>query len=270
MPSSWHHRIVGQSIVSGTPFQGMMKDGIDPTSVEGASNMPYRVPNLHVDLHSPELQVPVQWWRAVGSTHTAYSVETFIDQLAAKAGKDPVDYRLALLSEHPRHSAVLKLAAEKSSWNRQTRSTSADGVQKGRGVALHESFNSVVAMVADVTMDSQTGKPHVDKVVIAVDCGIAINPDIVKAQMEGGMGFGLAMILGSQITLDKGRVVQSNFHDYSVLRMPDMPDVEVHIVASSNAPTGVGEPATPVIAPAVANAIAAATGTRHYILPLTG
>jgi isoquinoline 1-oxidoreductase beta subunit len=268
MPKAWHHRLVGQSIVSDTPFQGMIKDGIDPTSVEGASNLPYQIPHLCVDLHSPELPVPIQWWRSVGSTHTAYTVETFIDQLAAKAGKDPVDYRLALLEEHPRHRAVLELAAEKANWGKRQQLAAADGMQVGRGVALHESFNSVVAMVADVTVDSRSGRPRVDKVVIAVDCGVAVNPDIIRAQMEGGMGFGLAMLLGSEIRLNKGRVVESNFHNYQVLRMPDMPIVEVHIVPSSEAPTGVGEPATPVIAPAVANAIANATGQRHYVLPL--
>jgi isoquinoline 1-oxidoreductase beta subunit len=268
MPKAWHHRLVGQSIVKGTPFQGMMKDGIDPTSVEGASNLPYKVPNLHVDLHSPELPVPIQWWRSVGSTHTSFSVETFIDQLAARAGKDPVEYRLALLKDHPRHSAVLKLAAQKAGWGKAEKHSTPAGKRRGRGVAVHESFNTVVAMVADVTVDIKSGMPKVDKVVIAVDCGIAVNPDIVRAQMEGGMGFGLGMVLGSEITLNKGRVVQSNFHNYQVVRMPDMPDVEVHIVPSAQAPSGVGEPATPVIAPAVANAIAAATGKRHYILPV--
>lgn len=268
MPKAWHHRLVGQSIVKGTPFQGMIKDGIDPTSVEGASDLPYKVPNLRVDLHSTELPVPIQWWRSVGSTHTSYSVETFIDQLAARAGKDPVAYRLALLKDHPRHTAALKLAAQKAAWGKAKKHSAATGKRHGRGVAVHESFNSVVAMVADVTVDIKSGMPRVDKVVIAVDCGIAVNPDIVRAQMEGGMGFGLGMVLGSEITLDKGRVVQSNFHDYQVVRMPDMPDVEVHIVPSGQAPSGVGEPATPVIAPAVANAIAAATGKRHYILPL--
>ena len=261
-PQAWHHRIVGQSIVKGTPFEGMIQNGIDPTSVEGAGNQPYRIPNQHVDLHSPELGVPIQWWRSVGSTHTAYSVETFIDRLAAEAGRDPVEYRLALLEDHPRHTAVLKLAAEKSAWSGNR---SGDG--KARGVAVHESFNSVVAMVADVSMRDGGGF-RVDKVVIAVDCGIAVNPDVVRAQMEGGMGYGLAMVLGSEITLNDGRVAQSNFHDYQVPRMPDMPDVEVHILASTQPPTGVGEPATPVIAPAVANAIAAVTGVWHQRLPI--
>ncbi|MGB1108991.1 MAG: molybdopterin cofactor-binding domain-containing protein [Gammaproteobacteria bacterium] len=267
MPEAWQHRIVGQSIVSGTPFQGMIQNGIDPTSVEGASNQPYQVPNQWVDLHSPTLPVPVQWWRSVGSTHTAFSVETFIDELAAKAGQDPVEYRLALMPSHPRHSAVLKLAADKAGWGGAAKASD-DGRPFGRGVAVHESFNSVVAMVADVSVDQDGNNPKVHKVVIAVDCGIAINPDIVVAQMEGGMGYGLAMALGSEITLDQGRVVQSNFHDYVVPRLPDMPDVEVHILPSGNPPTGVGEPATPVIAPAVANAIAAATGVRHHSLPL--
>ncbi|MCV6639564.1 xanthine dehydrogenase family protein molybdopterin-binding subunit [Candidatus Albibeggiatoa sp. nov. NOAA] len=261
MPKAWQHQLVGQSIIKGTPFEpAMIKNGVDHTSVEGANNLPYQIPNLYVDTRSPEFGIPVQWWRSVGSTHTAYSTETFIDELATKAGKDPVEYRLALLKDHPRHAAVLKLAAEKANWG----SDVAEG--KGRGVAVHESFKSYVAMVADVSVDGNSFK--VDKVVIAVDCGVAVNPDIVKAQMEGGMGFGLAMILNSEITLDKGRVVQSNYHDYLVTRMSDMPDVEVHIVPSAEAPTGVGEPATPVIAPAVANALAAATGKRFYNLPV--
>ncbi|WP_353573104.1 xanthine dehydrogenase family protein molybdopterin-binding subunit [Candidatus Albibeggiatoa sp. nov. BB20] len=262
MPKAWQHRLVGQSIAKGTPFEAVLvHDGVDHTSVEGAQNLPYQIPNLHIDLHSPELPVPVQWWRSVGSTHTAYSTETFIDELATKAGKDPVEYRLALLKEHPRHAGVLKLAAEKANWGKTEL-----GEGKGRGVAVHKSFNSYVAMVADVSVNGSSFK--VDKVVIAVDCGIAVNPDIIKAQMQGGMGFGLAMILNSEITLDQGRVVQSNFHDYEVVRMSEMPDIEVHIVPSAEAPTGVGEPATPVIAPAVANALAAATGKRFYNLPV--
>lgn len=266
MPRAWHHRIVGQSIMTGTAFAGMIQNDIDPTSVEGASNLPYAVPNIRVDLHSPTLGVPIQWWRSVGSTHTAYSVETFIDELATKAGKDPVDYRLALLKDHPRHANTLKLAADKAGWQGAA-VNSTEGKTTARGVALHESFNSVVAMIADVSVTGDR-QVSVDKVTIAVDCGIAVNPDIVKAQMEGGMGFGLGTVFtGGEITLDKGRVVQSNFHDYQVLRLPQMPDVEVHIVPSGNPPTGVGEPATPVIAPAIANAVAAATGKRHYKLP---
>lgn len=262
MPVAWQHRLVGQSIAKNTPFEGaLVNDGVDHTSVEGAKSLPYAIPHLQIDLHSPDLPVPVLWWRAVGSTHTAYSTETFIDELAAKAGQDPVAYRLAMLKNNPRHAGVLKLAADKANWGQTELSKG-----QGRGVAVHESFNSYVAMVADVSVNDSGFK--VDKVVIAVDCGVAINPDIIRAQMEGGMGFGLAMLLGSEITLDKGRVVQSNFHDYQVTRMSDMPDVEVHIVPSAEAPTGVGEPATPVIAPAVANALAMATGKRFYNLPV--
>jgi isoquinoline 1-oxidoreductase beta subunit len=262
MPVAWQHRLVGQSIAKDTPFEGaLVNGGVDHTSVEGAKSLPYSIPNLQVDLHSPDLPVPVLWWRAVGSTHTAYSTETFIDELAAKAGQDPVAYRLALLENHPRHAGVLKLAAEKANWGKTEL-----GEGQGRGVAVHESFNSYVAIVADVTVNDSGFK--VDKVVVAVDCGIAINPDIIEAQMQGSVGFGLAMLLGSEITLNKGRVVQSNFHDYQVTRMSDMPDVEVHIVPSAEVPTGVGEPATPVIAPAVANALTMATGKRFYNLPM--
>jgi isoquinoline 1-oxidoreductase beta subunit len=197
----------------------------------------------------------------VGSTHTAFAVETFIDQLAAAAGKDPLEFRRSLLSDHPRHLGVLELAAEKAGWGGPL------PAGRGRGIAVHESFNSFVAQVAEVTVhDNETFS--VDRVVIAVDCGIAVNPDIIRAQMEGGMGFGLSAALSSEITLQEGRVLQSNFHDYNVLRIDQMPSVEVHIVKSAQPPTGVGEPATPVIAPAVANALYDVTGQRFGKLPL--
>lgn len=262
MPTAWQHRIVGQSILANTPFEGaMVKDGIDATSVEGASNLPYAIPNVSVELNSPKLPVPVQWWRSVGSTHTAFAVETFIDQLARTAEQDPVAYRRKLLQQHPRHLGVLNLAAEKANWGQPLAKNQA------RGFAVHESFNSYVAQVAQVTLhDNNTFS--VDRVVIAVDCGLAVNPDIIRAQMEGGMGFGLAAALSSELTLENGGVVQSNFHDYLVLRMNQMPAVEVHIVNSTEAPTGVGEPATPVIAPAVANALYVLTGKPFDRLPL--
>jgi isoquinoline 1-oxidoreductase beta subunit len=261
-PVAWRHRIVGQSILANTPFEGaMIKDGVDVTSVEGAANMPYAIPNISVDLHSPKLPVTVQWWRSVGSTHTAFAVETFIDQLASAAGKDPVDFRRSLLQAHPRHLGVMELAAAKAGWGKPM------GPNRSRGIAVHESFNSFVAQVAEVTVRPDKTF-SVDRVVIAVDCGIAVNPDVVRAQMEGGMGFGLATALSSELTLDKGQVVQSNFHDYQVLRMNQMPSVEVHIVPSAQPPTGVGEPATPVIAPAVANALSNATGRFFDRLPL--
>jgi len=261
-PIAWHHRIVGQSIVTGTPFEKVLvKDGVDQTSVEGAANLPYAIPHIQTELHSPKLGVPVQWWRSVGSTHTAFAVECLIDELAALAGQDPVAFRMALLDGHPRHQGVLRLAAEKAGWGTPL------PAGRSRGVAVHESFNSFVAQVAEVTV-RKGGRIRVDRVVIAVDCGIAINPDVIKAQMEGGMGFGLSAALQSEITLKDGLVQQSNFHDYQVLRIDRMPEVEVHIVPSAEPPTGVGEPATPVIAPAVANAVFAATGQRLRQLPL--
>ena len=260
-PVAWEQRIVGQSITAGTAFEPVMvKDGVDRTSVEGAADLPYAVPNIHVDLHSPRLPVPVLWWRAVGSTHTAFVVECFVDELAAAAGQDPVAFRRALLAKHPRHLGVLNLAVEKAGWGEPL------GRGRGRGVAVHESFNSYVAEVAEVTV--RRGVIQVDRVVIAVDCGVAVNPDVIEAQMQGGMGFGLAAALGGEISFREGRVEQSNFHDYPILRIDQMPEVEVHIVPSAAAPTGVGEPATPVIAPAVANAVYAATGQRLRRLPL--
>jgi isoquinoline 1-oxidoreductase subunit beta len=259
---AWQHRIVGQSILIGSPFESMLvKDGIDATSVEGAVNLPYSIPNFLLDLHSPRIGVPVQWWRSVGSTHTAFSTETFIDELATTAGKDPVEFRRALLEKHPRHLGVLNLVAEKAGWGAPLQNG------KARGVALHESFNSYIAQVAEVTVKPDGGL-RVDRVVCAVDCGVAINPDVIRAQMEGGIGFGLAAALHGAITLNEGRVEQSNFHDYPVLRMNEMPQVEVHIVPSNEKPTGVGEPGVPPIAPAVCNAIFAATGKRVRSLPI--
>jgi len=261
-PVAWHQRIVGQSILAGTAFEPILvKDGVDQTSVEGADNLPYAIPNIQVELHSPKLGVPVQWWRSVGSTHTAFAVECLIDELATLAGQDPVAFRMGLLEGHSRHQGVLRLAAEKADWGTPL------PAGRGRGVAVHESFNSYVAQVAEVTV-RKGGRIRVDRVVVVVDCGIAINPDVIKAQMEGGMGFGLSAALLSELTLKGGQVQQSNFHDYRVLRIDRMPKVEVHIVRSAEGPTGVGEPATPVIAPAVANAVFAATGQRLRQLPL--
>jgi isoquinoline 1-oxidoreductase beta subunit len=258
----WQHRIVGQSILKGTPFSGMVKDGIDATSVEGAANLPYAIPNLSLDLHTTEVGVPVLWWRSVGSTHTAFAAEHFFDEIARAAGKDPVEFRLAMLKGHPRHAGALRLAAEKAAWGSNLLAG------RFRGVAVHESFNTVVAQVAEVSIRDD-GTVKVERVVCAVDCGLAVNPDQVAAQMEGGIGYGLGAALRNAITLTEGRVDQSNFHDYEPLRISDMPAVEVHIVPSTAAPTGVGEPGTPVIAPAVANAILAATGKPVRRLPFT-
>jgi isoquinoline 1-oxidoreductase beta subunit len=262
MPAAWQHRIVTQSILGGTPFEPMMvKNGIDATSVEGASNLPYAIPNLQVELHSPKAGVPVLWWRSVGSTHTAFSTEVMIDELARAAGKDPVNYRLTLLKDHPRHAAVLALAADKAGWGKPLPSG------RFRGVAVHESFNSYVAEVAEVSVAGD-GSFKVERVVCAVDCGIAVNPGVIRAQMEGGIGYGLSAALAEQVTLEGGKVVQSNFHDYTPMRIGDMPRIEVHIARSTAAPTGVGEPGVPPIAPAVANALAVARSKPVRALPL--
>ena len=262
---AWHHRIVGQSILTGTAFEGaMVKNGIDVTSVEGASTLPYVIPNLGVELHSPKIGVPVQWWRSVGSSHTAFSTETFLDELAAAGGKDPYELRRTLLGKHLRHKGVLELAAQKAGWGKPLAQT--QGAQRGRGIAVHESFNTFVAQVAEVTV--RDGQLKVDRVVCAVDCGVAVNPAVIRAQMESGIVFGLTAALHGAITLKSGEVEQSNFHDYAPLRINEMPRVEVHIVPSNEKPTGVGEPGTPVIAPAVANAVFAATGKRVRTLPI--
>ena len=263
---AWQHRIVGQSILTGTAFESMMvKEGVDMTSVEGASTLPYAIDNLAVELHSPKLPVPVQWWRSVGSTHTAYSTETFIDELAAAVGKDPYALRRALLEKHPRHKGALELAAQKAGWTKPLAKGGA-AERRGRGIAVHESFNTFVAQVAEVTVN-RDGSFRVDRVVCAVDCGVAVNPDVIRAQMEGGLGYGLSAALHGAITLKDGIVEQSNFHEYIPLRIDEMPAIEVYIVPSTEKPSGVGEPATPVIAPAVANALFAATGKRLRKLP---
>ena len=228
-------------------------------SVEGAATLPYAIPNLQVELHTPTgIDVPVLWWRSVGSTHTAYSTETFLDKLAVEGGQDPVAMRLKLLAKHPRHAGVLRLAADKAGWDKPLAAGKA-GERRGRGVAVHESFHSFVAQVAEVTV-SADGSVKVDRIVAAVDCGMAINPDNVRAQVEGSVGFALSAALHGEITLKDGVVEQGNFGEYAPIRINEMPKVEVHIVASAEKPTGIGEPGVPPVAPAVANAIAAATG----------
>lgn len=266
--TAWHHRLVGQSILIGSPFEKMLvKDGIDLVSVEGASTLPYAIPNLAVDLHTPEdVGVPVLWWRSVGSSHTAFSTEAFLDEIAAAAGKDPVSLRRDLLAEHPRFLGVLNLVAEKAEWDKPL-APGADGVRRGRGLAIHESFHSVVAQVAEVSV-AKDGSLTIDRIVSAVDCGIAINPDNIIAQVEGGVAFALSAVLRGEITLTDGQVDQGNFDTYEPLRISEMPKVEVHIVPSANPPTGIGEPGVPPVAPAVANAIADATGVRLTSLPL--
>jgi len=257
---AWRHRLVGQSIAKGSPFEAfMVKDGVDGLSVEGAATLPYAIPNLQVELHTPTgIDVPVLWWRSVGSTHTAYSTETFLDKLAVEGGQDPVALRLKLLASHPRHAAVLRLAADKAGWGTPL-PKGKPGERRGRGVAVHESFHSFVAQVAEVTV-SADGSVKVDRIVAAVDCGMAINPDNIRSQIEGSVGFALSAALHGEITLKDGVVEQGNFGEYAPIRINEMPKVDVHIVASAEKPTGIGEPGVPPVAPAVANAIAAATG----------
>lgn len=262
--TAWDETIVTQSIMKGTAFEAMMKDGIDPTTVEGASDLPYAIDNLRVSVHLQEAGVPPLWWRSVGHTHTAYATEVFLDELIELSGKDPVEARLALLGDkHPRHTGVLKAVAKAAGWG--------DEVPEGRarGVALHKSFNSYVAQIAEVSKGPEVGVPRVHKIWCAVDCGIAVNPNVIKAQMEGGLGYGLGHALYSECSVKNGQIEQSNFDTYRSLRINEMPEVEVIIVPSSEAPTGVGEPGTPPAPAAVANAWAKLTGTRVRHLPFT-
>jgi isoquinoline 1-oxidoreductase beta subunit len=260
--TGWHHVIVGQSIMADTFFAPMMvKDGIDSTSVEGAATIAYAIPNITVELSTVKVGVPVLWWRVVGSSHTTFAVEAFIDEVAHAAGEDGFTFRRKLLEHQPRMKAVLELAADKAGW-----SSAPMPKGKGRGVAVAEAFKTLVAQVAEVSVDD-AGKITVDRVVCAVDCGTPINPDVIVAQMEGGIGFGLGAVLHGAITLKDGHVEQDNFNSYRVLRMNEMPKVEVHIVPSTEAPTGVGEPGVAPLGPAVANAIFAATGKRMHVLP---
>jgi isoquinoline 1-oxidoreductase beta subunit len=261
-PAAWHQTVVGQSIMAGTFMAGIMiKDGLDPTSVEGAADMPYAIPNLRVDLHTTTAPVKVLWWRSVGHSSTTFAVESFLDECAAAAGRDPLEYRRSLLDANQiRHRAVLDLLAEKSGWH------SAPPAGRARGMALHESFGSVVGQVAEVSLEE--GLPRVHRVVAVVHCGFAVNPQMIAAQLESAVNFGLSAALYGEITRTAGKPDQSNFDTYRVVRMNEAPAVEVHIVPSGDAPTGIGEPGTPPIAPAVGNALFALTGRRVRRLPM--
>jgi isoquinoline 1-oxidoreductase beta subunit len=259
LPIAWQHEIAGPSIFVRV-FPNSIKDGIDRTSVEGAANLPYAIPNLQVSWVMENGVVPVGFWRSVGSSQNAYVTECFLDELAAAAGKDPYAFRRALLAKHPRHLGVLELAAQKAGWGKPLPSG------RARGIAVAESFGSYCAQVAEVSVER--GQVRVQRVVCAIDCGMVVNPDTIVAQMESGIVFGLTAALKGEITIKGGRVVQSNFHDYPLLRLDEMPEIEVHIVKSSEHPGGVGEPGTPPIAPAVANAVFAATGKPVRRLPI--
>ena len=259
--TAWLNTVANQSIIADTPFAMMMKDGLDPTSYEGSNDLAYDLPNTRLSWAQMDAGVPTLWWRSVGHTHTAYAVETFLDRVLEAGGNDPVEGRLALMREdRPRDAAVLSRVAEMAGW-------SGPGMgDKRMGVAVVRSFGSYVAQIAEV--EDRDGSPHVTRVWCAVDCGLAVTPDVVRAQMEGGIGFGLGSMLHDEITLDEGgRVRQSNYDGYPMLRIGEMPQIEVSIIQSEENPTGVGEPGTPPIAPAVANAWRALTGKMPYRLP---
>jgi isoquinoline 1-oxidoreductase beta subunit len=261
---AWTHRVVAPSVV-GWHAPSMLQtapDRIAEEALDGAADLPYAIPNIRVDYCPLSTPVPLGWWRSVYASQNCFANESFVDELARETARDPYEFRHGLLADAPRHRRVLELAAEKAGWSR------APGSGRGRGIAVHRLFSdTVVAEVAEVSIEGSAIRVH--RVVCAVDCGMALNPDTVAAQIEGGVVYGLSAALKGQITLEGGRVKQSNFDDYPLLRMKDMPKVEVHLVKSSESPHGVGEPSVPPIAPAVANAVFQITGTRLRRMPLT-
>ncbi|WP_394831453.1 xanthine dehydrogenase family protein molybdopterin-binding subunit [Pendulispora rubella] len=262
-PVAWDQTIVGQSIGRGTQFESeIIQNGVDRASVHGIKSSPYLevVPSKRVSLHLPQTPVTVLWWRSVGHTHTAFAEECMVDELAHATGRDPLAYRLELLEKRPRFSAVLALAADKAGWK------TAPPAGRARGLAVREAFGSVVAQVAEVSVEN--GRIRVHEVTCAVDCGIAVNPLAVEAQVQSAIAFGLTAALHGKLTLVGGQVQESNFHDYPPLRMFEMPKIAVHILRSDAPMGGIGEPATPPIAPAVANAVFALTQQRLRTLPL--
>lgn len=263
MPVAWHHRIVSQSIVKGTPYEGMMKGGLDPIQVEGAVDLPYGVPHILVDYQMAPAGIPVLWWRSVGHSFNAFVREGFVDELALAAGKDPCEYRRTLLEKRGAqdHLAVLEYLADRGRWGKPS------GTGLSQGIAIHESFGSIVGQIAEVSV-SKKGAIRVHRVVCVIDCGKVVNPEIVKTQMESGIVFGLTAALYGAITFKNGRVQQSNFHNYQMVRMKEMPAVEVFVLTNRDSAGGVGETGVPPIAPAVVNAICAATGVRIRRLPI--
>jgi isoquinoline 1-oxidoreductase beta subunit len=257
-PTAWVHRSASPSILAN---MGPLRDGIDGTSVEGARNLPYAIPNLLVTWARADFPIPVWFWRSVGSSINGYVTECFLDELAHAGGKDPVELRRRLLTEHPRHRRVLDLAAEKAGWGTPLPQG------RARGIAVHESFGSIVAEVAEVSL-GEGGVPRVHRVVCAVDCGQYVNPDTIAAQMESGIVYGLSAALHGEITIEQGRAVQGNFDAYPVLRIDQMPVVETHIVAEGDPMGGIGEPGTPPIAAALCNALLVLTGKPVRRLPV--
>ena len=259
---AWSNTLVGQSFLKGSAFESMIKDGIDATSVEGSKEIPYEVADFRCELHTTDVGVPTLWWRSVGHTHTGYAVECFVDELLQAAGKDPVAGRLEMMAKAPRHAGVLRAVAELAKWSGPN---PVNG--RARGVAVVESFDSFIAQIAEVSA-GEGGEPRVHKVWCAVDCGVAVNPDVIRAQMQGGIGYGLGHMLFGEITLKDGKPEQDNFDTYRSLRINEMPEIEVTILRSSEKPTGVGEPGVPPIGPAVANAMARLGMSRPRRLPV--
>lgn len=260
-PVAWSHRIVGSSIMARFA-PPLVKNGVDPDAVEVSAEPPYDLPNLYVDYVRVEPRdVPTAFWRGVGPTRGTFVVESFIDELAHLAKVDPVKYRLDLLGKTPRLKNALQLAVSKSDWGKPL----AKG--QGRGVSVMHAFGSFLAMVVDVTVNDQ-GEVKVDRVVSAVDCGMTVNPDTVIAQIQGGVIFGLTAVLYNEITIEHGRVQQTNFNDYRMLRINEAPAIDVHLIKSAEAPGGIGEPGTAAIGAALANAVFSATGKRIRKLPI--
>jgi len=261
-PVSWKSRLVGQSIMAGTPFEAMMLKGkaYDPASVEGIDDLPYAIPNVAVEYHKADINVPVQWLRSVGHSHTAFAAECFIDELAGLAQRDPYQFRRELLRKQARHLGVLDLAAEKAGWSKPL----PKGM--GRGIAVHFAFGSYSAHVAEVSVTD--GKVRVHRMVCAIDCGQYVNPGIIAAQTEGGAIFGASAALYQELTFDNGRLQQTNFHTFPVMRINESPQIETHIVENNEKSGGIGEPGVPCAAPAIANAVFAVTGKRIRRLPI--
>ena len=264
LPMAWRHVIVGQSLLAGTPFEGFaIKNGVDGTATEGVVDAPYVIPNFHLSVHHPIVNVPVLWWRSVGHTHTAFVKETLIDELATRAKVDPIAYRRKLLKpdSHKLRRTLDLLETKTANWR----------LPRGhaKGVSCHESFETAVACAVDVSIENK--RPKIHRATVAVNCGMAVNPLTIESQFQAGIGFGLTQLVsGGAITLKNGRVEQRNFDGFTPPYIVDVPvDIDVHIVPSTEAPTGCGEPPVPVIAPAVVNALAQLTGKRHRTLPLT-
>ena len=267
---AWAAQSAGPSVVQQFLQRqfGLPGAGPDKTTAEGAFDQAYEWPNARIGHKIVALPLPVGFWRSVGHSHQAFFKESFIDEAAAAAKADPLAFRLALLARHPRHRAVLQSAADRASWG-QPLAPAADGAKKARGLALHQSFGSIVAQVAEVSLDpADPRRIRVHRVVAAIDCGLAVNPNGIRQQMDSAVIFGLSAALFGEITLDKGQVQQSNFHQQPLLRLADCPVIETEIIASTEPPEGVGEPGTPPIAPAVGNALFALTGQRLRRLPL--